>query len=163
RLRPDGWQARVSLAQVHREQKRIKEAVALLDEAARVAPQVAAIYRTRAHFQRERGDRQGALRDLDRAVRLGPPANADLIADDHVAGGRLLKSLGRHGDALRACDEALRLRPHLAAANGLRGEVLLALKRFGEAERAYSRCVRQGGADGDVYRGRGLARMQVGD
>ncbi len=163
RLHPERWQVRLTLAQVYREQKRWQEAIAALDTAVGLGPREATIYRTRGHFHRKHGDRQLALLDLDRAVRLEQPGNVRLIANDHVARARLLLTLGRPAEAGAACDEALRLRPDHGEALQLRGEVLLALGRFDGAERLFSRCIRQGWQEGDVYRGRGLARMRQGD
>ena len=71
---------------------------------------------------------------------------------------------GRPRDALEACDAILASRPDAAEVLGVRAHALLALKRDRDALRSFDRYLEVGGAPtSDVYRGRGQARMKLGD
>src|SRR5262249_15502086 len=58
---------------------------------------------------------------------------------------------------------ALRVRPDHALAHHLRGEALLKMNRWQDAERAFGACLAQGPAAAAVYRGRGEARLNLGN
>jgi serine/threonine protein kinase/Tfp pilus assembly protein PilF len=168
RLQPTWLQAHVSLAQVYQKQKKWKEAARELDMAVQLAPNEPAIYRTRAHFHREREDRKrddldAAMRDFDRAIALELPANVSLLADDHVERGRIHHETGRYLAALQAFDAALRVRANYGRALRRRGLTLMALGRYQEAERFFSKCIEQEELAVEVFSGRGSAREKLGN
>src|SRR5260370_28112499 len=67
-------------------------------------------------------------------------------------------------DAVRACNDALAVRPDHTGVYGFRGLALLELKRFGQAARSFDEYLSRGGAAvADIFRGRGLARVKVHD
>jgi tetratricopeptide (TPR) repeat protein len=165
-LQPTWLAAHVTLAQVYQKQKKWKEAGRELDLAVQQAPNEPAIYRTRAHFHREREDRGGdvdaAMRDFDRAIALELPANVSLLADDHVERGRIHHDKGRYLAALQAFDAALRVRADYGRALRRRGLTLMALRRYQEAERCFGRCIEQKELAIEVFSGRGSAREKLG-
>jgi serine/threonine protein kinase/Tfp pilus assembly protein PilF len=162
-LRPGELQAHVTLAQTYERQGKWNEARRQIDEAIRLRPDEPALYRTRAHFALNRDDLDAALHDFEWAVKLERPDNVEVVAADHVERGRILYRQSRYADAVLAYDAALRVRPKYAFAHQLRGEALLKLGRFKEAEQAFGASIEAGGTAGDVFRGRGFARMQSSD
>jgi tetratricopeptide (TPR) repeat protein len=168
RLQPTWLGAHVTLAQVYQKQKKWKEAARELDLAVQLAPNEPAIYRTRAHFHREREDRNqddlnAALRDFDRAIALERPIHSELLANDHIERGRIHHESGRYLAALQAFDAALRLRANYGRALRRRGLTLMALRRYQEAERFFSKCIEQEELAVEVFSGRGSAREKLGN
>jgi tetratricopeptide (TPR) repeat protein len=164
-LRPTWLQAHVTLAQIYQKQKKWKEAASELSTAVRLAPDQPAIYRTRAHFHREREDHSrttadAALRDFDQAIALERPG-ALPVADDHVERGRIHHEHGRFAAALQAFDAALRVRADYNRALRLRGLTLMALQRYQEAEQEFGKCIEQGEKAVEVFGGRGFAREKL--
>jgi serine/threonine protein kinase/Tfp pilus assembly protein PilF len=170
-LRPEEPQAHLTMARVLERQKKIPEAIREMDTAVRLRPDLAHLYRTRAELRREGGDLEAALEDLDRALEFEPGSGpSPYRAADHIERGRVLYGKGRYQDAVQACDAALRDCPvhdeapflH-AEAHFLRGQALLLLHRYAEAEQAFSESLRRVPAAALTLRRRGLARIQLGD
>jgi tetratricopeptide (TPR) repeat protein/predicted Ser/Thr protein kinase len=174
-LRPNHYQAYVSLAQTLHVQKRPLEAVAQLDEAIKAAEPLvrvaevepatlALLYRTRARFQRERDDDAAALADLDHAVAVAP-AGSLILAQAQVERGHLLHRSGRWDDARIAYEAALQARPRHAPAHRLPGEVLFRLKRYADAIREFTSYLEteSNKPPAAVYQARALARVRLGD
>ncbi|WP_313900768.1 tetratricopeptide repeat protein [Methylobacterium sp. J-077] len=83
-----------------------------------------------------RGDHDGAISALEKALELDP----DLaIAHANIAG--VYQRRFRYGDALRHAERALVLEPGNAGAHSNRGSALLALGRLGEAVEAFDRAL----------------------
>jgi serine/threonine protein kinase/Tfp pilus assembly protein PilF len=162
RLQPSWLQGHVILAQAYQKQQKWEEAARELDTAVRLAPQQPAVYRTRAHFHRDQNELAAALSDFHRAISLEQPSNTALLADDHIECGRIHNQQGRPLDALQAFDAALRVRPDYPRAVRLRGLTLMALHRYQEAERLFARSIELGERPPEVYRGRGFARVRLG-
>jgi tetratricopeptide (TPR) repeat protein len=166
RLRPDSYQAHLSLAQVYAKQGRPRKALGEFDRAVAVGPQVADVYRCRGHFAGQRGDRAAARRDLRRAAELD--AATPRAADDHVEVGRLWQADGKYDEVVAACDAALAVVADHAAALRLRAGALLELRRYREAAASFDRYLGRGepGAHApalaEAYRLRGLTRSQLG-
>jgi tetratricopeptide (TPR) repeat protein len=111
-LRPDQYSAYANLSQVYQRQKRWNEAKRNLDEAIRLQPALASLYRTRAHLAEQSGDLPAALEDFRRVIQVAPRSiRPHDLAQDHVAVGRLLHRLQRYEEALEPYDAALVLDP----------------------------------------------------
>jgi tetratricopeptide (TPR) repeat protein/tRNA A-37 threonylcarbamoyl transferase component Bud32 len=115
-------------------------------------------------------DLSAALRDFDRAVKLyegneaPTPTEQRLLAEAHLARGKLLSRRGRWQDALAAFAEAARLRPSLAVAARWRAYLLQRQGQYREAVAAYDTYFQSGGpAAADVYEARGVCRQRLGD
>jgi eukaryotic-like serine/threonine-protein kinase len=103
-----------------------------------------------------------ATEHLKRALALEPPAA--ILADFHATRGRDLYHTKRYKEAVAACALALEQQPDSTFALGVYGQSLLELRRFAEAAKAFDRYLAAGGpVTVDAYRGRGQARMQLGD
>jgi eukaryotic-like serine/threonine-protein kinase len=159
RERPDGYHAQANLAEAYRRQGKLTRAAEALDTAVRLEPRRPELYRTRARLCLQRNDPAGALRDLDEAIRLGPGSEPGI----HVERGQVLFWQQRTREALDAANEALRLRPDLAEAHRLRGDILLHTGHYQEAEAALTRSLAASKPDPDTLRQRGLARSALGD
>jgi tetratricopeptide (TPR) repeat protein len=157
-------EAFATLAQVCTRQKKWDEAVALFSRAIRVKPNWPPLLRERARVELERDDasaedRRAALADLDEAIQYELRTNP-IVASDQTRRGELLRSLGRHEEALAACDAALKVVPDHADAHHLRVLVLLDLKRYDEVIRSCDGALAQGRPWPDLYEVRGLARAR---
>ncbi len=164
RLRPGQYAARLNLARVYQRQGArffpvaSASALGLLPSPAGQAPLLAAPVLIHGREYR----RAEAEEQRRQAVRLDPPAV--VLADYHAERGRDLCRDGRYEQALAACGLALEKRPEYPLALGVRAQALLGLHRHREAARAFDRYLAAGGRPlPDVYRGRGQARMQLGD
>src|SRR5262249_895584 len=114
----------------------------------------------RIHQKQKKYDQ--ATERLAQAIKLQPPEA--IVAECHAELGRTLYLAKKYEAAIGACDESLRIRPNQTVVYGFRGLALLQLKRFEQAARSLDEYVRRGGeAVADVYRGRGLARVRLGD
>jgi tetratricopeptide (TPR) repeat protein len=108
------------------------------------------------------GKRAQAAAELRQVVASKPPPL--VLADYHAERGRDLYRDGRHEEAVAACRLALKQQPDYPFALGVLAQTLIELRRFGEAAEAFDRYLAKGGRPvADVFRGRGQARMQLGD
>jgi tetratricopeptide (TPR) repeat protein/tRNA A-37 threonylcarbamoyl transferase component Bud32 len=160
-LQPKRYHAHVNLAQAYRQRGDLAQAARALDRALALERQRASLYRTRARLRLERHDPQGALADLDWAVSLERDRRSPALARDHVERGLILYAAGRYTEAVRAAEEALRVRSDTRARR-LHGAVLLKLRRYAEARAALDAVV-AGKAQAEDFRRRGLARAALGD
>src|SRR5262249_19491260 len=88
---------------------------------------------------------------------------AQVVFGYHLERARNLLRHGRPDDAVAACDAALEAAPGQPQPQEVRGQALLALGRYEQAERSFDLYLQNGGdAGADVFRGRGLARMKRG-
>src|SRR5262249_24720256 len=157
------------LAQEHRARNQEAEAAAqldqargLLDQALRARPKLAALHGTRAFLHLQRGDPPAALREFEETIRLEKPGSP-LLAGDHTERGRLLQEDQQLEQAVAAYDDALAIDANCVPAHRYRGTALLALKRYPEAVRAFTVCIKKGPPDADVYDGRAQARARTQD
>jgi predicted O-linked N-acetylglucosamine transferase (SPINDLY family) len=86
------------------------------------------------HYQR--GDLQGAVRQIDAALRINPD-----VAAAHNNRGNALKDLGRPEEALASFERAIALKPDYAEAFYNRGNTLRELERFADAVASYDRAI----------------------
>jgi tetratricopeptide (TPR) repeat protein len=144
------------------EQGRFADAVGDLEEAVHLKPD-----HYRAHvnlallFKRQRKLVESRA-ELDRATQLDPPAA--VLADLQAERADLLLLGERYREAVAACDVVLETRPAYAAVLAVRARASLELGEDAEAVRSFTRYLDRGGEPKpDIYRGRGQARMRLGD
>src|SRR5262249_1846045 len=132
-----------------------------LDRAVELEPRLAHLYRLRARLQVERNEPTLALGNFNQAIER-ETSNSPYKVDDLVEQGRLLLRGGKHAEALASFDAALALRDDDSLAQRLRAEALFRLGRFKEVVQAFDRYLESGKPLESVYRGRGLARAELG-
>jgi eukaryotic-like serine/threonine-protein kinase len=160
-VKPAAYQAYVNLAQAFRGQGKPERALGQLDRAITLEPAVAHLYRLRSRLYIESNQPDRALADLDRAIGR-EKAGSPYQVDDQVERGRLLLASGKPAESLACFDAALALKKDHALAQRLRAEVLFRLGRFKEVVDAFDRYLETGKPLESVYRGRGLARAELG-
>ncbi len=165
RMKPKDYQPYVSLAQVYQKQGRRDEAVAQLDAAVALEPGLAFLYRLRARLHLEGKDFDAALQDAGRAIAAEVQSgSAPTLARDYVEKGRVLYLCRRYGEAVAACDEALKLRPNFAPAHLQRADAALRLGQYREAADSLDAYLKNGGKpQAGVYQARAVARAELGD
>jgi len=120
RLKPQPYQAHVTLAQLHQRRGQLDLASRAFGRAIDRVPDPAIralIHRSRALLHSKRRDassqeRAAAIHDLEEAIRL-EPSDPKLRASDHVECARLYFSDGQYEKALVVCGQALALVPDL--------------------------------------------------
>jgi tetratricopeptide (TPR) repeat protein len=141
---------------------KLQEAAADLERAARLFPGQYAARLNLARVYEKMGRAAEAAAQFRDALKLGPPAL--VLADHHAGRGRDLFLARRYAEAVAACRLALAQQADYPYALGVLAQALLELRRYPEAARAFDLYLARGGtSEGDVYRGRGHARMQLGD
>ncbi|NLS91140.1 MAG: tetratricopeptide repeat protein [Planctomycetaceae bacterium] len=115
-----------------REQGKLDEAIAVLDQAISLNPQLAEAYAHRCACYSDREEYAKAIEDADRAIALDPK-----IAWVYRARALAWYCLDELDSALADMDEALRLEPQNAAFQHSRAQVLLGLGRIDEASAQY--------------------------
>jgi len=159
--KPNAYQAYVNLAQAYRRLEKLDLALEQLNRAVELEPGLAHLYRLRARLQGERNEPALALSDFNQAIER-ENSNSPYQVDDYVERGRLLLSGGQHAEALRSFDAALALQADHSLGQRLRAETLFRLGRFEEVIKAFDRYLETGKSLESVYRGRGLARAELG-
>ena len=159
--KPNAYQAYVNLAQAYRRLDQRDRALDALHRAIQLEPGLAHLYRLRARLYLERNEPDRALGDFDQAIER-ETTNSPYRVDDHVERGRLLLSGGKPAAALGSFDAALALQKDHSLAQRLRAETLFRLGRFQEVIAAFDRYLEVGKPRESVYRGRGLARAELG-
>ncbi|MFO0878190.1 MAG: protein kinase [Gemmataceae bacterium] len=168
RLRPDQFTAHANLSQAYAAAGRLSEAHAALNEAVRLRPDLALLYRARARLALLKQDHAAALADFEAAVAREVPGSP-LLAPDHLERGRLLLRARRSANALAAADAALKIAPDLAGAHALRVACLLDLDRPDEVLRSCDAYLARDDGRGtredraDLYRIRALVRTRRKD
>jgi eukaryotic-like serine/threonine-protein kinase len=86
------------------------------------------------------------------------------VASYYLERGRKLLSAARYRESIAACDAAGELGDDDSVPQEIRARALLALGRYQQAETSFTRFLTAGGAQtSDVFRGRGLSRMKLGN
>ncbi len=164
-VNPEGSAGYINLAQALQDLGRPREALAALNKAIKLVPNVAALHENRARLYLLLKNRTAARADFQRAVELEPKdSTSDLLVRCLVELGRLFHREGKYATALACYDRVLRQRPAYLLAQRFRAETLLALDRPTEAGRAldqYLAANKQ--ATADVYQARGLICAGTGD
>jgi tetratricopeptide (TPR) repeat protein len=163
KLHKDGYHAYLYLALVRQQQHRLGEAAELFGAAIAKAKKQkdfvqAHLYGQRARLHRQQPDLKAALDDLNQALKLEPSA------EDHAERGRVLFALNRLEEAVRAFDEALKLRPEEAEVYRFKAETLRALKKDKDAAEALEMYLAyRGRPTAEVYRMLGALQARLGD
>ena len=157
------FNAHAAMAQVLRRQGRPSDAIARLDKAISLEPNMPALYRGRALARLDRGDdrpieRERAVIDLEESAHREPRRSL-AAAGDHVGRSHLLLGLKRAADAVVAADAALAIAPNLAYAHLMRVASLVELKQFDRAAESCDFAMAGGHETPDLYRIRGLIRL----
>jgi tetratricopeptide (TPR) repeat protein len=161
KLKPGAFQAFVNLANAYRKLGALDQAVAQLDRALELEPGLASLYRLRARLELQRDHPDRALADFNEAI-ARETSNSPLKVDDLVDRGRILLRNKKHGEALTSLDAGLALRPDHLEARRLQAEALFQLGRFEEVVTSFDRYLDAGHPSESAYRGRGLARAELG-
>jgi eukaryotic-like serine/threonine-protein kinase len=185
-LIPGRDEAFADLGQVYQRQGRTNEALQQFAKALELRPKWAPLYRGRAHIFLGVTDlspelremtlskledvignvspqrRDAALRDLASAIRFESPGN-HLIAADWLKSAALLRTAGRHKDALGACDASLKIAERYAPGHELRIKLLLDLKKFDELIQSCNAVLQWLPASARIYELRGIAKNAIGD
>jgi serine/threonine protein kinase/tetratricopeptide (TPR) repeat protein len=161
-LRPQLYQGHVNLAQAFLARNKTGEALPHLDEAIRLEPGLAALYRLRAKVHQLRQDGAGALRDWNAAVENGGNEDPAIQAETYVERGKLLLQEKRFEEALSDCEAAQAETPQFAAAYRLQAAALLELGRYGESLAALDVCLKYAPPAADVYRARATVHARLG-
>lgn len=161
KLKPTEYQAFVNMAQAYRRLNDLDAALKQLDLAIEHEPSLAHLYRLRARLRLERNEPALALADFDQAIQR-ESTDSPFLVEDHVERGRLLLRAGRHSESLTAFDAALRLQTDHSQGQRLRAETLFHLRRFEEVIESFDRYLETGQPLESVYRGRGLAKSELG-
>jgi len=156
-LEPENFDALHMLGVLHAQQLLYPQAIELLYQALRIAPDNAAAHCNLANALRGFGRPQEALASYDRALAIDP-ANADAWCKS----GHALRDLDRLEDALTRYDAALRLLPDLVEALYHRANVLFRLQRLPAALNDYGHAllIDPNHVDALVNRGNALLAMQ---
>jgi tetratricopeptide (TPR) repeat protein len=142
-------------------QGRLDEGVADLGAAARLQPDDWSPHLNLARAYEQAGRKGEAGREVQLVLARRPPPL--VLADYHAARARDLYEARRDEEAVAECRAALK-GYDLPLAHGYLGLALLRLGRHEEAARAFSHYLETGGPPlNDIFRGRGQARMKLGD
>ncbi len=137
RVRPDGFQAYLNLAQARQGLGQLDAAADALDRAVARAPDLGLPYEVRAKLHLTRSDAVAAEADLRRLIAREPDGNrSPRVAGVRLKLGELLQAQGHTARALACYDAATAARPELALGHRLRAMALLALDRPGAAAAA---------------------------
>jgi tetratricopeptide (TPR) repeat protein len=133
----------------------LRQAIALKPERFHAHVSLARVYQAQ-----KRWDDSSA--EFELTSRLAAPA--EVVAECHAERSRILYCTRKYQDALEAAEAVLKVVPTFAEGHQRRAFALLALKHFADAVKSFDQYLALGGkADADFYRGRGQARMQLGD
>lgn len=139
RATPRSLRAHFALAEIRLNQNRNQEALALYDQALRLAPDHEASWLYRGVVLARRGDLLEAERCARRALELQPG-----FGEAYAFLGIVLKSQSRFDEAERELRKALTCRPPILDARAELGLLLFDRGRYAEAERYLRECVERG-------------------
>jgi tetratricopeptide (TPR) repeat protein len=143
-------------------QGRPEAAIADVTVAAQLRPDDWGPHMNLARIYDQMRQKDEAEKELRAVLDRNPPPVA--LADYHALRGRDLYLGQQYEDAVAGCRAALRERDGHTLALGYLGQSLLKLGRYEEAAAAFASYLEKGGqAVPDIYRGRGQARMKLGD
>ena len=159
--KPKAFQAYVNMAQAYRRLGKLDPALEALQRATELEPGLAHLYRLRpgstwsvTSRSRRLGDFDQAIGARTRAVRTRPTTKS--------SGAGCCSPARSTSEALESFDAALALQKDHSPAQRLRAETLFRLGRFEEVIAAFDRYLETGKPLESVYRGRGLARAELG-
>jgi tetratricopeptide (TPR) repeat protein len=157
-----GYLLHANRGRLRLQQGQLEEAAADLTRAVALKPDHFYGYLALARVYQKQRKLDESNGQLGCMLRLRLPAA--VRADAYVEQGRNHLLGKQHPEAVAACEAALAVLPRSPDAHCLRARALLELRRYREAAAAFDRCLECGGrAVPDFYRGRGQARLQLGD
>ena len=121
------------------------------------APKLATEFLAASYYQQSRGNLVAALASARQAVEKSP---AFAFGWERVA--ELEFSFGHTGAALKALDKSLALAPRNPQALALKGFLLAAQNRIGEAIKQFDAAIEIDGSLGNAWLGRGLCQIRHG-
>jgi tetratricopeptide (TPR) repeat protein len=143
-------------------QGRLDDAVADTSAAARLWPDDWVPHLNLARIQARAGRKAEAEKERQFVLDRRPPPF--VLADYHGDRARALYEARQYEQAADECRAALRLSEDYPLAYGYLGQSELALGHYREAARAFDLYLEKGGPPlPDIFRGRGQARMKLGD
>ncbi|HEX5271892.1 MAG TPA: tetratricopeptide repeat protein, partial [Gemmataceae bacterium] len=143
-------------------QGRLDDAITDTAAAARLRPDDWVPHLNLARIQARAGRKAEAEAELRIVMGHRPPPF--VVADYHGGRARELYEARRYEEAADECRKALRQWPDYPQALGYLGQSELALGHYPEAARAFDQYLEKGGPPlPDIFRGRGRARMKLGD
>jgi tetratricopeptide (TPR) repeat protein len=142
-------------------QGKLKEAVALLDEALRINPQNATAWVTRATAVRKLGDFQRAIQDATKAIDIDPKFAEAYCQRAFAYQQSQLDKRVEHsfGDA----NKAIELAPNYPLSYLIRGNARLELEEYAEAVADYTKAIDLNPRSYSAYGGRARAYSALGD
>ncbi len=163
-LKPQAYQAYVTLARALQGQGRSDEALASLNRAVQLAPALPELYVSRAELYLKRQQPAQARRDFEQALSLEPrQSRSDQVVLTLRELGQLLHQEKQYQAALARFDQALKLNPDFVDLQRLRARTLLALQRNDEAGQALDRYLAASpDAPAEVWKERGLIHSGAG-
>jgi tetratricopeptide (TPR) repeat protein len=120
-----------------KQQRRLKEALALFDAAQATLPEIATVDHCRGLALQDMGDMEGALRSYRRALARNP---LNMVAHQEL--NKLLYRLGRDDEFLISLDDAAKKSPASIAPLLLKGDFLCKTGEFSKAAEEYEAAVR---------------------
>jgi tetratricopeptide (TPR) repeat protein len=146
---------------LHFNQRALERAAQDFCEAMHLKPNQYNAYFNLAHVYLAKGEFEQAADQARKGLELQPPPDA--ISGYYVERGRNLLRYKRYADAIQACDAAGELARDQPVVLAVRGQALLALERYEQAEQAFDRYLQNGGEVlPDILVRRGMARMKLG-
>ena len=136
RLEPTFADAHYELANLHREQRQLAQAIEGYRQTIRLRPSHVGPYNNLAIVLRDLGRLDEAAQCCRQALAVDPAC-----AEAHSNLGFVLQDQQLLDEAVAAHQQAIRLRPDLAAAHSALGTALQLRDRFDEAEAAYRRAM----------------------
>src|SRR5436309_7914309 len=141
-MRPKQIHAYLNLAEVYKEQKQRKQAIAQLKEAIQRQPRLAALYHERGLLYQDGKNPELALQDFEKVIELFgtrdlTKTEVALLAEDHTRRGMILHERKQLASARQAYDVALKLRPDFPMALAARGTLSHEQGRHEEALRDF--------------------------
>lgn len=133
-------------------------ALASFDQAIEMSTAPSVPWRAKAHYLREAGRFEDALRAYEQASALVPD---DIHS--HFFRSYVLRELGRTQDALGAIEEALKIHPAWPEGLKFKGHLQVNLGQFSEAADTYGAAAGEDGEDHEAWYLRGLALYYAGD
>ncbi|MBS9389954.1 MAG: tetratricopeptide repeat protein [Dolichospermum sp. WA123] len=137
--------------------KRYKEAAAAINKAIELSPR-AAFYLSRGNVRDDLGDKQGAIDDLNQAIKINPN-----FAQAYYNRGNVRDDLGDKQGAIDDYNQAIKINPNDASAYNNRGNVRDDLGDKQGAIDDFNQAIKINPNDASVYYNRGNAKYDLGD
>jgi tetratricopeptide (TPR) repeat protein len=135
-----------------------ENALNLIDETIRLAPQYAIAHSNRGNILKELGRFEEALASANRAIQLDPT-----YVEGYLNKGNILQQLTRYEDALTLFDKAITLQSNYAEAYSNKGNALVLLGRYQDAMNCFDRATAINPQYIDAYWHKAMTQLLNGD